>query len=74
VKHTPLFLIQHGLLLNLGRRLILFIFIGGTSMNEQLRNALENFLTEHLAKREGERYRRLKEGHGHAEQLFLQQV
>ncbi|BFT74848.1 DUF559 domain-containing protein [Paenibacillus sp. P36] len=43
-------------------------------MDEQFRIALVNFLTKHLAKREGERHRRLKEGHGHAEQLFLRQV
>lgn len=43
-------------------------------MNEQVRIALDHFLANHLANREGERYRRLQEGHGHAEQLFLQQV
>lgn len=43
-------------------------------MDEQLRIALENLLANHLAKRDGEGYRRLKEGHGHAEQLFLRQV
>ncbi|MDU0203412.1 MULTISPECIES: endonuclease domain-containing protein [Paenibacillus] len=43
-------------------------------MDKQFRIALENFLTKHLASRKGERYRRLKEGHGHAEQLFLRQV
>jgi hypothetical protein len=34
----------------------------------------EVFLQEHYAMRNGERLRRLKEGHGHAELLFLKQV
>lgn len=34
----------------------------------------ETFLQEHFAKRKGERFRRLKEGHGHAERLFLKQI
>lgn len=43
-------------------------------MDEKCSLAIENLLNKHLAKRKGERYRRLKEGLGHAEQLFLQQV
>jgi very-short-patch-repair endonuclease len=34
----------------------------------------EAFILNHLSKRMGERRRRLKEGHGHAEALFLEQV
>ncbi|WNR43310.1 DUF559 domain-containing protein [Paenibacillus roseipurpureus] len=34
----------------------------------------EHFVNLHLAKRKGERLRRLQEGHGHAERLFLQHV
>ncbi|KQX49271.1 hypothetical protein ASD40_12705 [Paenibacillus sp. Root444D2] len=36
--------------------------------------AHENYLSQHLAIRKGERLRRLKEGHGHAEKAFLHQV
>ncbi|KRF18723.1 hypothetical protein ASG93_10515 [Paenibacillus sp. Soil787] len=36
--------------------------------------AHENYLSQHLAIRTGERLRRLKEGHGHAEKAFLHQV
>ncbi|MEW9701517.1 DNA-binding response regulator [Paenibacillus sp. SI8] len=34
----------------------------------------ENYMRHHIRVRKGERLRRLKEGHGHAERLFLQQV
>jgi hypothetical protein len=32
------------------------------------------FMKTHLEKRKGERLRRLQEGHGHAEKLFLENV
>jgi hypothetical protein len=48
--------------------------MGGNYVNELLHHALESLLTQHLAIRKGERFRRLKDGHGHAEKLFLQQV
>lgn len=34
----------------------------------------EKWLEEHLSSRDGEKARRLKEGHGHAEALFVKQV
>ncbi|GAX92083.1 hypothetical protein [Effusibacillus lacus] len=36
--------------------------------------AYKEFIATHLKRRKGERLRRLKEGHGHAEKLFLEQV
>jgi len=36
--------------------------------------AYEEFITEHCKRRSGERLRRLREGHGHAEKLFLSTV
>lgn len=42
-------------------------------MNE-FENAHEAFLTKHISMRGGERLKRLKEGHGHAEKLFLEQI
>ncbi|RKN74133.1 DNA-binding response regulator [Paenibacillus ginsengarvi] len=36
--------------------------------------AYESFMNEHKALRNGERLRRLQEGHGHAEKLFLEQI
>ncbi|MDT9724740.1 DNA-binding response regulator [Xylanibacillus composti] len=38
------------------------------------REAYEQFISDHLQKRKGEAARRLREGHGHAEQLFLENV
>ncbi|WP_326075629.1 hypothetical protein [Paenibacillus alba] len=43
-------------------------------MNDHLVQAVDSFLSGHLARRSGERYRRLKEGHGHAEKTFLLHV
>ncbi|MEC0229454.1 DNA-binding response regulator [Paenibacillus alba] len=43
-------------------------------MNEARQLAIEDFLVQHLAVRKGERLRKLKEGLGHGEKLFLQQV
>ncbi|MCY9697783.1 hypothetical protein [Paenibacillus alginolyticus] len=36
--------------------------------------AHEAFLAKHISMRGGERLKRLKEGHGHAEKLFLEQI
>lgn len=41
---------------------------------EEFEKAYAEFLHMHYGKRKGERLRRLKEGHGHAEHLFLTQV
>lgn len=38
------------------------------------KHAYREFLEVHESRRRGERLRRLREGHGHAERLFLQQV
>ncbi|TXK74458.1 DUF559 domain-containing protein [Paenibacillus sp. N3.4] len=43
-------------------------------MNDYFHEAHQAFLSEHAIKRSGERLRRLKEGHGHAEKMFLQHV
>jgi hypothetical protein len=45
-----------------------------TIIDEKHSIALENLLNKHLAKRKGESARRLKEGLGHAEEIFLRQV
>jgi len=37
-------------------------------------DAYQAFLEYHLARRSGERLRRLREGHGHAEKAFLELV
>lgn len=42
--------------------------------SEEFEQAYAEFLHKHFGKRKGERLRRLKEGHGHAERLFLMQV
>ncbi|MGO4273748.1 DNA-binding response regulator, partial [Paenibacillus sp. TAF58] len=42
-------------------------------MNE-FEKAHEVFLAKHISMRGGERLKRLKEGHGHAEKLFLEQI
>lgn len=42
-------------------------------MNE-FENAHEAFIVKHISMRGGERLKRLKEGHGHAEKLFLEQI
>ncbi|MFD0698267.1 DUF559 domain-containing protein [Paenibacillus sp. GCM10027628] len=43
-------------------------------MDQTFDKAYEVYLQQHLAIRKGERLRRLREGHGHAEKLFLQLV
>jgi hypothetical protein len=45
---------------------------GGCEMTFEL--AYEEFIRHHIKSRHGEARRRLSEGLGHAEQLFLQQV
>jgi hypothetical protein len=37
-------------------------------------DACELFIQQHLKRRKGEAKRRLKDGHGHAEQMFLRQI
>ncbi|UKS27820.1 endonuclease domain-containing protein [Paenibacillus sp. HWE-109] len=43
-------------------------------MRDQLQEQVDNYVSQHLAVRNGERYRRLSEGHGYAERLFLSQI
>lgn len=46
--------------------------LGGQNLS--FKSAYEQFLELHLAKSTGEKLRRLREGHGHAEKLFLENV
>jgi hypothetical protein len=43
-------------------------------MNMTFDGAYSGFMKYHVEQRKGERLRRLQEGHGHAEKLFLEQV
>jgi hypothetical protein len=51
-----------------------FIFLYGGVLRLGFDIAYNDFIKKHKKQRRGERLRRLTEGHGHAEKLFMEQV